>query len=73
MAEHSVPPFAHFAGEDPEQTAAYVEALKIELEGCRQRGDDDSAVLAELARFEAKPEKRSGRQARPAAPDAETR
>ena len=44
-------PFAHFEGEDPAQTAAHVAALQLELEGRRARGDDETDVLVELARF----------------------
>lgn len=44
-------PFAYFEGEDPEQTAAYIAGLEIDLEGRQARGDDTADVVAELKRM----------------------
>ena len=64
--------FAHYPGEDPEQTAAYVASLEVALEGARERGEADSAkqMEAELRRVRGESEK----QTRPrAAAEKQTR
>ncbi len=67
-------PFAYFEGEEPEQTQAYIDGLKVDLEGRRSRGDDETDVLAELKRMGVTVEGRSAaKQTRPRGAAKETR
>lgn len=63
--------FAHYPGEDPEQTAEHVAALEVELEGARQRGENENAkqIEAELKRIRGE----KAKQTRPRGAAAETR
>jgi len=68
-------PFAHFEGEEPEQTAAYIAGLEFDLEGRRARGDDVTDVVAELRRMGVAPksDRAVSTQRRPRAAGVEKR
>lgn len=63
--------FAHYEGEDPEQTAAFVASLEVALEGAKQRGETDAAkhMEEELKRIRGD----KAKQTRLRGGDAETR
>lgn len=54
-------PFAYFEGEEPEQTAAYIDGLEVTLVGAKQRGELDAAkdIEAELHRMRGEPAKQT--------------